>query len=771
MDRIMYKVRSYCDKHFILLTSAIITFLLFNVYIGETIRSISSDGGQVGYSLFGYGDLYQLCFPQFIKLGSLLKDTYSFFGIDFGTHNGASEFFLRPNLTTSYLPLVFFTLVSQIFNENKIDVLLLIFMLLQSFFCFYYAQKLVIEYFQLNRYMAIFFAVCAFVPLITGESFYLGFFINATIAMPLAYYSLKTIYDWKKYWIILSLLYVFSFTAGYIVIDAFHVFFNILFVSVFYLVKEKGNSVKDFFKRIFLAPLVSGSVCLCHYASVLYYNKKIVQATPNLFQATQEYKMDFVDILGTLTTAYRYISPIEGAGFRTSIGIICSVLFIIILNYCLSKMKKSKKVFLWFGIISFFICILWSMGHATPIPELFYYYLPIFGSMHIPLRFLIIIKPFIFLSLLIGINEIEDDPRLKKMYKLIGYIFLAATVLFGVIYKIGVDLKVVFSNLLMYELIFAALFFLIASSKGIKKQVLLIPSVFILFQCIVTLFNTSPVPNFDFQAAEKSIVYNDTVRNTLDDYVGKLPKSDVYRYISMTDAKRTSVFMPDNYEWYGKSQFNLVNYSGYEPHISRPAEYSKKFYWFDIADWKYIANTRGRFAVLQDEAYKTNEEILKNIIEPQKTIELSPGWKIYTLKRFIPEHYTGQAFSVDNIDRLDNGYFYSPDLDNGALLSFNTDNSTFVSAEFLSAERDARITYLYYPVKRLKVYIDGVRSFPEISNMQMFFTIPSGKHKIEIKYENKLEVMSMIVFGMYYVLVFICGILALRKFKFRKQSA
>lgn len=74
----------------------------------------------------------------------------------------------------------------------------------------------------------------------------------------------------------------------------------------------------------------------------------------------------------------------------------------------------------------------------------------------------------------------------------------------------------------------------------------------------------------------------------LDHFINFLPSRKKYCFISF-DTNNVPKFIPSNYAWYNCSQYDLVNYMGYNFHMSVPKEYTVT--WFGDTDWTYATDT------------------------------------------------------------------------------------------------------------------------------------------------------------------------------------
>lgn len=222
-------------------------------------------------------------------------------------------------------------------------------------------------------------------------------------------------------------------------------------------------------------------------------------------------------------------------------------------------------------------------------------------------------------------------------------------------------------------------------------------------------------------------------------------------------------YLLGNMSWYDATKNKLCNYMGYELHLCEPKDYMQKNYWFDKLDWKHIANIRSDFAILPydtteltasevDDASTYYQDFFNQWIDfTNSSKDLIDGkYRIYKLKKYIPTHYTGGNLALDSNESMDNGYFYCPDLTNGDILSFSTNDYSKFEIN-LNSKTDTDVAFLFYPNRYYKYYVDGNEIDPVIDDMEAFIPITSGNHTIKIEFKNYIQVVSLIVMMAYYI--------------------
>lgn len=740
---------------FIFYSSLFITVLAFVPYVAQILH-----GAVVTY--FKSNDMHLAMYPELIRIQNYFE-TGKFYGVDLTTFNGASEFFLRANMSGYYLPNWLIIPLSYMFSTRTA---LAFFHMVHIFVYCFFSQKLCSKYFGLNKYLSL-VVVSSYLWIVLFETWTTQFFIIAIFTLPMLYFLLSSLEKDKWIWYMASsLMYVFVFTCGYVTLSVALVVINII-VGLGYSYASDGLSFKKILK-VCVAPLIATAVCFGYYWQTLEYANTVAGAETSIADAFF-YKQGLRDVFQIIS---RNILSVEGTEQTciATIGIIWAVIFLVcVKERVYSKMNKFYKCCYMFGIISYLTIWLISLCDSTAVGILFYSLVPILGSMHIPMRYLIILMPYLFISLAIGIKFLSQDSG-NAFYKKSAYVVAAVGVIYlGIDRFVNTDKIIRSSNGFMLEIIVAV--FILAGFYYVgnnNKKVLLFWSLTLIFEAVGNfyLINEVSAPENTFE--ERSIVYSDNLTERLDSYVAELPEKEIYRYISYDSSENVPVKIPSNFGWYSCSDYNLCNYFGYNISLAVPDEYKSVVGWFNMPDWEYVLSTRGDFIILDQNALDEKMELFSEIINWEKPVWGLDGTRmIFTLNKYIPFLYadglTGEENShiKDELPTLDNGYFYSPDLTNDDIVLFESDEATYFRINF-NANISTRWALLVYPNRYYKYYIDGEEIEPKIYKKQAYFEVENGgTHEIYIEYENPYAKVTVIIFIMYYVLCFLIIIIYL----------
>lgn len=715
-----------------------ISVLLFSVFVGQGLWS-----DVITYRKSG-DDLKQ-CFPAMLKIQEFLSK-HILSGVDTGTFNGATEFFPRSNLPNMYAPFILMAFLSNYFPAR---ILYLILHFLQMFCCIYFSIRLAQRFFGLNRKAALLFA-SSVVVIALFEEWYLSHYLVATLVCPALYIELCALDNKKKVnYMLYALPYVLCFTSGYITISVTSAVFVFVMTIMIGRISRSDLTWKQILCKSLVPACIGGLVSLGYCLQLLDYVKNVVQsASSSLFDALY-YKLSVLDLKRIFSNIFFADNGIEQLNLITLGVFWVFVLFLFVRFDIFSKMKKREKCILRVGICLYIGVILVALGGKLPFVLWFYTFVPVFGSMHLPLRYLIVFLPILYLGLAMIVQYIPDLKGNKYIKIFSAAVFMIMVAL--LIFASYLPNDIVSIELCSYELIFLLLFLIFIYKKGLFHNITVVCACFlILLPGIIWFYDTNDVGTIKSAIEERSIIYNEECQRKLDRFVDTLDKKERYMFAAFDSVEDVPDFMPGNYQWYHLSEYPLCNYMGYELQLCLPKDYLKKFPWFDMIDWNYVVSTRGDFVILDEASIKENKKILDQIVDWEKSNEyIDSVHRICRLKKFIPFHYTDGVLIEDDSNAMDNGYFYSHDLKNNALLGFQTDDATYYDA-WINADVETEVSFLLYPNRFYKYYIDGKRVEPVVEDLQVYLPLHKGKNAIHIVFENRFAKITNWIFAGYY---------------------
>lgn len=744
-----------------LIISLILSILVFAIFIGQGLWS-----DVVTFQKFG-DDLKQ-CYPGMIKTASYLKNGF-LGGVDTSTFNGATEFFSRSNMPNMYLPYIIAAYISQYVTETRLVYLALYFF--QMCFMIYFSLRLVQQFFNVKGNVAILFS-CAMITMALYEAWYLPHYLVVTLFCPVLYFELEFLQKKYNRVFLFALPYVLCFTSGYIttaVVLAGAIWVITLVYGIYYnpCTTWKKSCVKATLPFI-LGAMVSLPYCL----QLLLYMKNVVKKASSSLHDALYYKLDVRDLRSIILSSFCKFNTIEQIELIT-IGVFWSFIIFCFFKYRMFE-KKDKKIFLLklCLIINLFVVLI-AIGTEMPFVLWFYTFVPVFGSMHLPLRYLMITLPIMYLMMTVCIEYIPELKG-KKRIKYAAAIFASISLILMIVDMDAVK-RIFFVNRLIIELLLVAGIFYCIYTYGLKSiSSIALSCILILQPGFVHFYNSNNIDSTESMVREQSIVFDNDKISSLDAYVLTLC-GEKERYIYAAFDTKTSVpeYILGNYAWFNESKLNLANYMGYEIQLCSPQEYTKRFWWFDQMDWEYMLNTRADFVILDNEAIEKNLDVLNVIVDWDRSNNYIDNTnRILVLRKYIPTYLAGNIYVEDQNKSWDNGYFYSPDFSEEQVSDFNTDDATYYSAT-VNAPKDSIVSFLLYPNTNYHYYVNGEEIIPEIDNMQVYISINEGTNKIEIIYKNVLSNVCNIVMKMFYLLVLInsiaVAIMTYMKYKKRKN--
>ena len=227
---------------FFIKTSLIITIIVFVVFLGQKVFS-----DVVTFGILG--DQLQLCYPGFIKTGNNLISG-KFQGIDMGIFNGATEFYLVPNVCTRYPIFMLFSVLGAFTSKYRFFYIL--FHVFHLFVSLFYLQLLCNKYFKLEKNICLIIASTS-LTLFLYEMWSTGFAIISMLSPIIIYFSLNLIDSHSKRDIFLTSFIIYlGFMSGYIQYSLFLVAISFSFTVIYgFICSENFNKKRDLIKILY----------------------------------------------------------------------------------------------------------------------------------------------------------------------------------------------------------------------------------------------------------------------------------------------------------------------------------------------------------------------------------------------------------------------------------------------------------------------------------------------------------------------------------------
>jgi hypothetical protein len=702
-----------------------------------------------------FGDLYQLYFPQFVE-GYHLANNGTLTGIDFLTNNGASAYFLRPNIPAFY-PI--YQLLFLLFSFETIDALgkAYVFVLyIHSVLALYFSMRLGRRFFQLDNASSLLLGVLYFGAIAHAYPIP-PFYFLASLFPLLLYFSLRSLQE-ASWWrlILYSFPYVLVFLSGYLPIDVNAVMLVLLFSIVYCWTKDnKENQFLIQLVRLLLPIGLAGIVVLPLYLAIVQYNQLVTGIPGGVWYAAHDLSYQSKDLFALISRSFAGTRPGSEAPHIT-LGLIPAFLLLIFYS---QKNKfditgvEAKLISI--SMLIFVFYLLLAFGQSSGLPDLFYFLVPGLGKMHLYGRYLPIASFFFYLSVAIIFKHIiKERAGLSTGRWLAGLIVLMFAVHgYGQFGERGsVNTQVLLVELMMVGFVLLSLSARQAfySYVGVITLALLIHAAN--FNSYTNSFRPGGAPY------QNTVVFSEVRQNLLGEYFKAHSSKALIKYADLTSSIEKLDGVMLNYPWMVQDKIKLSNYMGYELHTSVDRDFLTKFPYFGKINTPWLLRTGADFIIYDQSAWNIHSAELEQWVDKNvPEFDLQYGFKVAKLK--------DASGLVDYVPTRNDG-----DFDNGIVRVFNAKGTASVSGfetDFASRIRfkvdsDLPVTvqYLMFPNKMMELHIDGERADVALKDGLLEFSLPVGRHKIEYQYKNVLHHIFVVEYLLY--LALLLGILGWR---------
>lgn len=735
--------------NFQIISSLILTILFYLPFIIM---------GNVNKSYISYSDNINLWIPQ-IYNSFFLNNNFIFKGIDYFTHGGASEYFLRPNIIVYNPIILLFSFLIDFNNINHVVFSCLILIIIHSFLACLFTQKICKDFLKLDIYLSLLAGTLfTFSSIIVNNMFFMPFILIAYLTPVLLYFLLSLNNNSNLFLkiIFVTFISVTIYTSGYIVLAVFAIGLCVLY-SCYHLYISKSLNYKSVF-RILIPIILSSFIVFPLCFGMLEFHDIVGKLKLNLFQSAYEFGTSTSGILTLISNAVK-ISGEEK--YLISIGIIpffiCIAFIFILPKYNVNNFLNFHKKIAIFSFGIFFLIFLSSLGQYSPL-SFFFHYIPIIGSSHIYTRYLIPSSLFLFIAIAIIFDVIIEERKLLNYEKI-----LISAVLFLIIIAIFLYLELPLKNLTSEYFLFEILlfiFFIVCFFVIKKKNAIVFVSILIIF------FNSLNTNWSLFIFSIKNEKRVDVIHELIDKnfyhkdlFIEYLKRNSDKKIIKIVDISPyfEKGFFNKNIFWMLKKDINISSYSGYELHLSRNHEYGKLIpylvssagilYIKPSLDW--LKKTGADFLIYDskfEDSNKDNSELFK-YLDNNKILKL-PNNNIVA-KIDFPD-------STDTV--FNNGYIRVKSNDvRTKITDFKTNNTNYFKFKVNSSDKSV-IEYLFWPNSNLKVYVNGKKTFFSNSENLSTINLNSGENSIKIIYKNRtIDTFLFLYFS--FLIIFIITII------------
>jgi len=741
--------KNWFKLHSIFVSSLLLTILLYGIFMVQGIFSET-------VTFAKGGDQLRHCFPAFSEISKMLGEGH-LSGFTLGTLNGGFDTFQLG----CYLPMYFFAYLG---NFLPVRFAYILFYAIHTFLLFYFGQKLSERYLQINELPSRLLLSFSFIHVHLWNSWFTAFSVMAALAIVGLYITLDCVHHPINLSAVLrcAFVYLLIFTSGYTPYACILALLLLVFSLLhgFWMTPERPK--KEILFRAFLPGFLGGLAAVPKLLQELLHTAHYGgQSVQTLYHAT-ELPLHVRDLLGIFLNSYIDEGAIEQIGILY-IGLPWVLLLpFFVQEKITKKMSSGEKKIFWFGIILNILIVLLSLGTVTPLAAWFYM-IPVFGQIHLPIRYLIVTLPFLFFSFTLAWKHIErGSDKLRKI--------LCCSVVLGagnmlMLQIFGIQQGVFQCDLLLYYAIWALVILCSSKQSGWRSRgtVSLLLAV-LLLTAGKGFYDTHEVYSNNINS--RSIALEQEALDRLDNFIDRLPQSERHLFVELDALESVPGIVPGYLDWYPWHRHNVTNFLSYPLHGSvlyKEYGINNQIQWYNAFNWGYLLDARADFIILDQTVYDQDAEFFAQIIDPKT----EPAWLtqslyLYKLKKFVPTpyldllgvsespsaEYQGTLYYEDQTNGFDNGIFYSPQIRQDNVRSFMTDRRTYYQLDAELPE-DCELLFLPYATPYLHFLMDDQEIEPRMENsghaQQALISVPAGRHIIRVEYVQPLDTIKWTV--------------------------
>ncbi len=701
-----------------------------------------------------FGDNAILYFPQFVE-GYHLARRGALAGIDFLTNNGASAYFLRPNLPSFYPP---YYLIYALFRFETISGLASAYVFLwyaHAVLGFYSCARLGRIHFQLGHWASVLLAVL-YIGAISRYSFGMPIFYYPAALFPLLLYSAidscQTTATWWRV-TLRSIPYVVVFLAGYLPVDVNAVALALCFAAFYAWANPSlgSASLKIQIARLGGPFLLACLIVMPIYLAMAQYHSLVPGIPGGVWQAAHDQAYRSHELFSIVSSAFQEARP-AGEWPHVNLGILSVIL--LTLAYSQRRhlgLSPLQGELIAASVFIFVFYLLLAFGQATGLPDLFYFFVPALGKMHFYGRYLLIASFFFFVLVALVLEPLirvrENLPVARWLFAIAALVVLIQGILEFWPLKLGVRIN---PGLLVIELVMVA-FALICFSTAKSVHAYLGVITISLLVCVANV--SSPTNNFSTSAPPPFInhVSNSPGREaTLRMYFQQHSSKTLIKFVDVTQSIERKEGIGPNYPWMAQGSQMISNYIGYELGTSVDRDYAALFPYWGVVNFPWLLRTGADFIIYQTTSQNYATEIKDWVDHQVPQLDLGFGYKVAKLRDasglldYIPLKRAGD---------FDNGIFrVSNATGTAAVTEFDTDFVSRVRFQVNSAE-PANVRYQLFPNKMMELRVDGRRMPLALKDGLLEVTLPPGRHQVEYVYNNQLNRLFSILYPIYFSLI------------------
>lgn len=641
-----------------LIFSTVITLIFF-------YPSFLSGSRNAGFLL--EGDVLGFYLPQILKLHSLISQ-WNFTALDFGQYNASADFYLAPNHFTFHPIFVLYSIITSCGEISlKMAGQLLVYALaFHSFIACYFTIRLLIIYFNFDFWMSALVAVIfAFSGHIIDAYSQPGYVFSVSTLPWICFCAL----EFAKKKATFSSLMIFSvptffcFMGGYLPLGGATLGLAVILLWVRIYFMRNNEQIYDAKTYIFIKSLVpsflGAAIALPYLIEIVrFFNDSPSASTPSLFFSAHQLSEEPQAILRLLS--HRIEIPGSFTEFSLRWGLVISAISLafIFSPPALLKLNPGEWTILKVSAIIYALIALSIYGQFSVISDLFFYFIPVVGGMHIYQRFLLLGQFFLGILVALMLKAVLSQRRRKAVTNILA-MYLCALIFGSILIAFFPTLtsKTPINNHILFELMLGILW-LISTLLPSYKTCFAITTFLVMLPSLDIAYDRSQPTNksADYLRAN-DLRLNQQIQDSLKEYIKRFEKNgkEIIKFVDITPR-----WSPDGSETFPKlfpsfviSSLSLSSYVGWNFYFSSRADYMKdvvykadgRFY----PNWENLRNGGVDFVVAMETDLPALETFTGNL-SPHDIFRLPRGVVLAPLNSPTFFWATGER------SRFDNGY-------------------------------------------------------------------------------------------------------------------
>jgi len=453
-----------------------------------------------------------------------------------------------------------------------------------------------------------------------------------------------------------------------------------------------------------------------------------------LFTRVFQISLKLEDFFSTLSFGILTRQTIEIFSLYIGLISLLPMVFFAFSKETFNERPSVQKSLLKFGLPVYALTLLMSFGTGVRLTDIFYYFVPFLGGMHIYPRFLLI--AYFFLALAISavfswVSEKKEMGMAKIALGGSGVLFFWLVYVFYYQLPAPSVIALVPSNIFA-EILVTGIFlgvYLKLDSRWIAWTGLIL-----VFLMNITHFYRNTDGNEVSVNTSKYVFFNKQEEGALHDFMRANAPGKVLIKYENVGSREPHGYITPNYPWYCEDKIKLSNYYGNELHLASNLGFRYKFPWYGVIDREWLKRTGCDYLI----ATGNGKEEFKDLINDKVSFPLSNGGIVYKT-------------NFNDVETVfDNGILKLYDAPSTqAVRYFKTDYATRVEA-VIESTVPVRLYYALYPEASLRLFIDGQRTPFDREGGQLKISLPAGEHQVEFRYHNRLLSLFNFMYGSYF---------------------